>query len=302
MPVHDDHVHLRAHDIPPKPHDLKTILEEAEKRGLDVGVREHPPLPKKFRLGPYADFDYAMREDEVDSFLQLFADAKCPVGFEFDYLAGEEEEIKSILDSLTKKAEELGVSISGIHGSVHLLPGSVKDVDYPKGDVKHIIWDLDEKVFVDHLKDRGPKQLLHDYFGAMHDLIKLGIYDCLSHIDLIRKFDRRSQTGESIYFSETEKLYVVLSRSVIERVKDSGMAVEINTAGMFQPLGRPYISQETLDYAVELGVPVCIGSDAHVPDRLGAHLDLALEMLEKAGSDYIVTFENRKMKKYSPNY
>ncbi|MFH1537560.1 MAG: histidinol-phosphatase HisJ family protein [bacterium] len=299
MLLHDDHVHLRAHNIPPEPHNLTAMLEEAEKRGLAVGIREHPPLPKKFRLGPYADFDYAMREDEVDGFLKLFADTKCSVGFEFDFLAGEENEIISILDRITKKTKEKGVSISGIHGSVHLLPGSVKDVDYPKGDVKHIIWDLDEEVFIAHLKDRGPKQLLHDYFGAMHDLIKLGIYDCLSHIDLIRKFDRRNQAGESIYFSEAEKLYDMLSRSVVERVKDSGMAIEINTAGMFQPLGRPYISQELLNYAVELGVPVCIGSDAHTPARLGAHFDLALKMLESAGRDYIVTFQNREMEKYS---
>ena len=133
----------------------------------------------------------------------------------------------------------------------------------------------------------------------MLDLIGFGIYDALGHIELIRKFDRRNQSGDSVYFSEVEKLYDTLSRRVVEKISETEMAIEINTAGMFKPIGRPYISTELLSYAVELGIPVCLGSDAHSPDGLGAHFDLALRMLETAGRDYLVTFENREIRKYS---
>jgi len=300
MKLYDDHLHLRPHTAPPQPHALKPLLEKAEERGVIAHPREHPPIPRRFRFGPHEDYEYAMNENETDTFLGLFRECGCPVGFEVDYISGEEDEIQSILKSLLDRAAELGVPVSGIHGSVHLLPGDVKDIDWPKGDVRFIVWDLDENVFLAHLADRGPERILHEYFSAMLDLVDLGIYDALSHIDVIRKFDRRNSSGESIYFSEYERLYAELSRRVIERISETDMAIEINTAGFFSPIGRPYISQELLNYAVELKVPICLGSDAHIPERIGAHFDFALQMLEKAACDKLVTFENRRKSEYSP--
>ena len=237
------------------------MLDAARKRGVVPGVREHPALPEKFRVGPYCDFDYAMNETEIGDVLRQCA--------------------------------------SGIHGSVHLLPGRVHDVDWPKGAVSHyVLWDLSEDVFIAHLRDRKPKQLLHDYFGIMTDLVATNFYNALSHIDLIRKFDRLNASGQSIYFNEVESLYMELSRGVVERISRTPMAIEINTAGLCAPVGRPYITQELLNYAVELGVPICLGSDAHMPERVGAHLDVALKMLECAGRDWLVTFKDRQIVRY----
>ncbi len=300
MKLYDDHLHLRPHTLPPRPHALKPLLLEADKRGVTIHPREHPPIPRGFRFGPHEDYEYAMNETETEAFLRLFKECGCPVGFEVDYISGEEEEIQSILNGLLNRSAELGVPISGIHGSVHLLPGDVKDIDWPKGDVRFVVWDLDESIFLAHLKDRGPKRILHDYFGAMLDLVDLGIYDALSHIDVLRKFDRLNSSGESIYFCEVEDIYTKLSRRVIERISETGMAVEINTAGFFSPIGRPYITQELLNYAVELQVPICLGSDAHTPERVGAHFDFALRMLERANCKNLVTFENREKSTYSP--
>jgi len=296
--LRDDHIHLRPHSVPPRPHDLGTMLEAAASAGVVPGVREHPPLPSAYRLGPHGDFDYAMNENETDRFFELFAERGAPVGFEFDYIAGQEEETERIIRDMERRADEAGVAITGIIGSVHLLPGNVKDVDYPKGGIPHVMWDLDENVFIEHLKDRGPERLLKDYFGAMRELVSTGLYDTLGHIELIRKFDRRNSGGDSIYFGGAEDIYRRLAMETVELAAGSGMAVEINTAGMFSPIGRPYISQELLDHAVGSGVPVCLGSDAHMPDRVGAHFDLALRMLESAGCPRLVTFMNREKIEY----
>jgi histidinol-phosphatase (PHP family) len=72
------------------------------------------------------------------------------------------------------------------------------------------------------------------------------------------------------------------------------MAVELNTSGIDKPLGRPYLSQELLNYAVEIGVPVCYGSDAHAPACMGGHFDVARKMFETAGCESPVTFVNRQ--------
>jgi HisJ family histidinol phosphate phosphatase len=299
MILYDDHLHLRPHTAPPLPHNLAPLLDEARKRNIIVKPREHPPIPVKLRFGPHEDYDYAMRPWEIDPYLRQFAETGTPVGFEADYIAGEEEEIELIVADLLRRAADMNIEISGVHGSVHLLPGTTPDIDWPKNGVEFVIWDLDENVFIAHLKNRGPKQLLHDYFGAMLDLVGLNMYDALSHIDVLRKFDRLNSAGESIYFGEVEKLYVELSRGIIEKISETGMAVEINTAGVFALLGRPYISQELLNYAVGLKVPICLGSDAHYPERVGAHFDLALRMLETAGCERLVTFANREKIEYS---
>lgn len=299
--IHDDHTHLRAHTRPPAPHALAPLLDEAARRGFAVGVREHPPLPAVFRVGPDQDYDYAMRPDELDGFLRQFAEADYPLGLEVDYFAGWEAETAAILDDILARAAALGVRISGIHGSVHLLPGRVPDVPWAKpADTGHVMWDLDEDVYKAHIADKGPERVLRDYFAAVRALIDFGNFDCLSHLELIRKFDRRGPGGESVYFAEHEKLYSTLARGALENISETGRAVEINTAGVFYPIGRPYISQELLNYAVELGIPVSFGSDAHKPERVGGGFDEALRMLEAAGRDWFVTFDNRTLVKYTP--
>jgi HisJ family histidinol phosphate phosphatase len=302
MEIHDDHIHLRPHLPPPaapEPHALAPVLEQGRKHKVIPGFREHPPLPEKFRIGPYGDYTYAMKIEETNDFLQLFKNENFPLGLEIDYIAGFEDETASIVNDMLDRASELGVGISGLHGSVHLLPGDVRDVEWPKGDVHHVIWDLDEAVFIEHVKDRGPKRFIYDYFGAMLDMIDIGNFDCLSHLEVVRKFDRKNTAGESIYFYDCEEIYNKLARNILEELSGTGKAIEINTAGIFSPIGRPYISQDLLGYAVELGIPVSYGSDAHTPSKIGAHFNTATKMLEAAGRDYLVTFENRKMVKYS---
>ena len=299
MIAHDDHIHLRPHTHPPRPHDLKLILEAAQERGVIPGIREHPPMPRRFQLGPNRDFDYAMHPDETDFFLELFAELECPMGLEVDYLPGEEDEIAEMIQNFTERAADLGVAVSGFHGSMHLLPGRVDDGVRPKGDCEFIMWDLDATVFEAHLKDRGPRRILDDYFGAMRDLIDTRLYDALSHLELIRKFDKRSQAGDSIYFQEVEPLYDRLARDAVERASLAGLAIEINTSGLARPLGRPFLSQALLEHAVACGAAVCVGSDAHLPEHVGGFFDVAESMLEAAGCSTLVTFKERRQIPYS---
>ncbi len=299
MTIHDDHLHLRPHVAPTPPHELAPLLKAAGAAGFAPGIREHPPLPGPYRIGPHSDYDYAMREHEVERFFDLFVAAGRPVGFEFDYIAGFEEEQKNILDDMTARAQSKGVPVSGVIGSVHFLPGDIVDVEYEKSGLQTVMWDLDENVFRRHLKNRGAARMIRDYFGAQRELIGMKTFDVLGHIELIRKFDTKDSNGDSIYFADVEDLYMELARGVIELLAESPMALEINTAGMFAKLGRPYISQELLNYAVEAGVPTCYGSDSHLPERVGAGWDIVARMLERAGRERLVTFDNRKMIEYS---
>lgn len=292
--IHDDHIHLRGHGDTWQPHRLAPILEEAARRGIAPGVREHGPLPGKYHVRPYSDQFVIMMPDEIDPFLDQFAEAGIAFGLEMDFISGDPDGPAEAVAEIVQRAAARGVALSGAHGSIHFLPGNTMQLDFPRGIGPHTAWDLDESMFVAHIKNRGPKQLLHDYFGCLRDLVETGHYDCVAHFELIRKFDKRNASGESIFYSDHERLYDRLARGVLERVSQTRMAVELNTSGIDKSLGRPYLSQELLNYAVELGVPVCLGSDAHAPACVAGHFDTALHMLEAAGCERPVTFVNRK--------
>jgi HisJ family histidinol phosphate phosphatase len=290
--IHDDHVHLRPHHrIGQKraPHSLEPYVSAAGTRGLILGIREHTPLPAPYRIGPDKDYYTAMSESEVGPFLDLFRGSEMAAGFEVDLLKGSETAQKEVLDELLVRAADQGVSVSGMNVGVHFLPGSIKDVPDEKGPCPDVLWDMGEDVFVAHLKERGLEAFFRDYFDCLHRAIDWGEGQVLSHIELIRKFDRTDAYGRSIYFADAEDHYFTQCSRVIEHAADKGMAVEINTAGCDCPLGRPYISQELLDACARVKAPVVVGSDAHTPAQIGRHFDLAKQMLERAGVDKVHT-------------
>lgn len=296
--IHDDHIHLRAHNKPPLPHELEEIIEISEQRGVVPGIREHAALPRDYRLGEHKDFEYAMIPGEEERFISLFKGTNIRIGLEIDYLPGYEDETLGIMNSLLQAASSAGVGVSGVNGSVHLLPGDLNDLGIDKGKVKDIIWDLDENLFETHIKQRGVKKVIDDYFGRMRDLVRSRMFDTLSHIELLRKFDRVGTNGESIYFGDDEKYFQKSALSVLELVAETGMAAEINMAGYYNLLGRPYMSQELLNACSEMKIPICIASDSHKPDGIAARFGDAYKMCRDAGIEKLATIDKRKIKFY----
>lgn len=290
--IHDDHVHLRPHcGIGRKraAHTLDPYVRAAHEKKRILGIREHTPLPAPYRLGPDKDYYTSMSEWEVGPFLDLFTESEVAAGFEVDLLMGSEGPQKEILDDLLSRAAAEGIPVSGINVGVHFLPGSARDIPDDKGVCPDVLWDMSEEVFAAHLRDRGLETLLRDYFEGLHKAIDWDQGQVLSHIELIRKFDRTDTCGRSIYFADAEDHYFTQCSRVIEHAADKGMAVEINTAGCDCLLGRPYISQELLDACARVKAPVVVGSDAHTPAQIGRHFDLAKQMLERAGIDRVHT-------------
>ena len=55
--LHDEHLHLRPHGVSPlPPHRLAPVLEACAARDVVPGIREHAPLPERYRLGPDGDY------------------------------------------------------------------------------------------------------------------------------------------------------------------------------------------------------------------------------------------------------
>lgn len=291
---YDCHIHLREHVDPPfkaAPHRLKPVLDAAKSRGIVPYVREHAPLPKILSIGPNEDFLFCMRHDEIESFLKLFQTEGVPFGLEVDYVAGYENEIYDSVQSLKNKAIEMGVKISSLAGSPHLLPGKLQEFDWDKKEIDLVVWEASESVFLEYIKQRGAKRVLDDYFDGIEGIIQMGIFQVINHLDVIRKLDHWTPQAPSPTFEDLEDYYLSRCRRIIELASEKNIVLEINTGGINRKWGQPFIQQDILNYCAELGVGIQVGSDAHRPEAIGQYFDVAYEMLLQAGIKEIVIFE-----------
>ena len=109
------------------------------------------------------------------------------------------------------------------------------------------------------------------------------LLDSLAHPDLPKKFGFRPTT----YFTD-------VFESALTVVADSETAIEVSTAGLRKPCREIYPSVEFLKIAHRLGVPVTLGSDAHLPQEVGQDFDKAVKLLRKCGYKQICRFTQRK--------
>jgi histidinol-phosphatase (PHP family) len=74
---------------------------------------------------------------------------------------------------------------------------------------------------------------------------------------------------------------------------DSGVAMEVSTAGLRKPVGELYPSRPLLEMAVDAGLPIALSSDAHLPEQLGYRYEDAVATLQQVGVKEICVFERR---------
>jgi HisJ family histidinol phosphate phosphatase len=295
--LHDEHMHLRPHGVSPlPPHRLRPLLDACAARDLVPGIREHAPLPARYRLGPDGDYLFCMRPDEADAFLGELEGTGVPMGLEIDHLDGCEEETRAIVGDLVDRARARGIPIGGLTGSVHFIPGRVPDLDpgIDKGGVPHILCDYAETVMQAHLADHGAAATVRDYFGAVRALIRTGFYDVVGHLELVRKWDRRGADGRSLLFGDVEDLYASELDATLRLAAEADIVVEYNTSGRDIVIGRPYLSDEALLLCVRYGVKIALSSDSHLPRHAGRYFGEAVETLRGLGIRALYAVRDRR--------
>lgn len=231
-------------------------IERAIELGIEVyGFSEHAPM----------DFDEEYRvsfddmhayETEILKAKERYADRiDIRLGYEVDWLPGH-------MDDRVLNAE-----VDFLVGSVHFLDK----------------WGFDNPEFIGEWETRDVNTVWQDYFEAVTAMIASGYFDVVGHLDLIKLF------GDLPSIDLRE-----IARPTLEATAKSGMALEINTAGLRKPVGELYPSRALLEEAFALGIPITFGSDAHAVDQVGAGLEQAYALARAVGYTQAVTFEKRK--------
>src|ERR671924_438851 len=103
--------------------------------------------------------------------------------------------------------------------------------------------------------------------------------------------DEDDSPPESFTFTnENVDRYVAAAEAIAE----SGVAVEVSTAGLRKPVGEMYPAADLGRMCVEAGAVFSLSSDAHTPAEIGYAYERAGEEMRSWGIEEIAVFEHRR--------
>jgi histidinol-phosphatase (PHP family) len=133
------------------------------------------------------------------------------------------------------------------------------------------------------------RQAYESYFRQVVGLSAEGDFDILGHLDLVKRDARKF--GKPYDGPEP---YADMIRTALGSLVERGKGIELNTSPLRGGQPDPCPSVQILRWYRELGGEILtLGSDAHSPAAVGAHLDVATEIAKAAGFQHLATFRRR---------
>lgn len=216
----------------------------------------HCPLPDGFSA------NVRMAPEQYEDYVRMIEATRVAyagrldvrLGLESDYYPG----VESWLEALHAR-----VPLSHVLGSVHYQVTDYRKLFY-RGDLNQY-----QELYFEHLALSAES----------------GLFDTLAHPDLIK-----NESPEGWDFSRIRPFL----ESALDRIAATGVAMELNTSGVLKALPEMNPSPPQLRLMAERGIPVVIGADAHVPQRVGDGYPVALRLLQQAGYSEVSFFLDRQ--------
>lgn len=267
----DYHVHLRP-DEPGTTADKYFVAANAERyraaaaeRGIaELGVSEHIYRFKQALDVWQHPFWQSQAAEDIDAYCQFVREqTDLKLGIEADFIPGREDQMGNLLEAR---------DWDYVVGSVHFVRDHA--VDMP-GD-----WDVWRTTF------ESPEKVWRRYFETLGECARSGLYDILAHPDLVKVWgeDRPRPEGDLRRYYEL----------ALDGIVESGIAIEVSTAGLRKPVGERYPSEQFLELLLEAGCPVALSSDAHLPEHVGWAYEGTVEWLAGFGVTELAVFERRQ--------
>ncbi len=236
----DYHLHLRPDDLDASASEYYSVANveryraAASERGIaELGVAEHV-----YRFAQSLDvwrhpFWERYAHDDLDEYCRFVREqTDLRLGLEADFVPGAEDRMGSLL------AER---DFDYVVGSVHFLREGAVDMD------DYSVWST----------GRSPDDIWRRYFQMIGESANSGLFDVLAHPDLVKFWGRERPLPDG----DLRRYY----EHAIEGIAQSGIAVEVSTAGLRKRAGEIYPAPAFLEMCLEAGAPVALSSDAHRP-------------------------------------
>lgn len=265
----DYHLHLRLDDLDATAAghftaaNVERYREVASERGIhELGVSEHV-----YRFKQALDVwghplwrEYAHDDlDEYCAFVREHTDLR--LGIEVDFIPGAEDRMANLLQAR---------DFDYVVGSVHFLADHALDMD------DYSVWG----------SGRSAEEIWREYFRTLGEAARSGLFDVLAHPDLVKVWGRDRPVPDG----DLRRYYEL----AMDGIAESGIAVEVSTAGLRKRAQEIYPAPAFLEMCLEAGNPVALSSDAHRPEDVGADYDQALELLDRLGVGELSAFDRRE--------
>jgi histidinol-phosphatase (PHP family) len=265
----DYHLHLRSDALEASAAEhftesnVRRYREAARERGIEeLGVSEHI-----YRFAQALEvwkhpFWVRQARDDLDAYCAFVrARTDLRLGIEADFVAGAEDRLASLLAAY---------EFDYVVGSVHFVRDEAIDME------DHGIW----------RGERSAEEVWRRYFQTLGEAARSGLFDILAHPDLVKVWGRERPRPQG----DLRRFYEL----AIAGIAESGVAVEVSTAGLRKRAREIYPAPEFLEMCVHAGAPIALSSDAHRPEDVGADYEHALALLERLGVQTLCVFERRR--------
>jgi histidinol-phosphatase (PHP family) len=264
----DYHLHLRPDedDTPPERYFTEENVERyraaAEGAGIaELGVSEHVHRFRQALDLWRHPFWEEQATDDLDAYCQFVRGTTLRLGIECDFVPGAEDRTATMLEAR---------DFDYVVGSVHFVGEDAVD---------HESWDA-------WRREGDPDRVWRSYFEALAECARSGLFDILAHPDLVKVWG----SGRPLPDRDPRHYY----EPAVEAIAESGIAVEVSTAGLRKPVGEIYPSRAFAEMCVEAGAAFSLSSDAHRPEQVGYGYDEAIAFLGELGVEEISVFESRR--------
>jgi histidinol-phosphatase (PHP family) len=262
IPYSDHHIHTllcgHATGTPPE------YVKQALKMGLkEIGFSDHAPMAHKSMPDVTMSFEQLPKYNAmIEDVRKLYASQiSIKIALESDFIPGYESKTKSIIDSYP---------YDYIIGAVHFIDD----------------WAFDDPASREYWKIHDVNEVYLKYYALLRQSAQTGLFQIIAHCDLPKKFGARPTIDLTDEIKATAKVF-----------KETGVAVEINTAGLRKPIGEMYPAPDCLKIYREAGVPLTFGSDAHDPKDVGKDFDKAVDLAKSVGYNEYLVFKQKKIEK-----
>lgn len=261
--VTDYHVHVER-----GPYDvawLEKFVEVAKKAGItDLGISEHAYRFQQTSHLLMNDWIARKKTEDLDEYIAFLLEARArgidvKIGIEMDYMPENGEAMKAFLAQYP---------FDYAIGSVHWLGGFGFDLDEMR--------DQWEKGNVDEIHDT--------YYAILEKMIACRPVDIIGHADVIKVFGFHAPRVAMDWY-----------KRLTPQIKESGMAVEVSTAGWRKPVKEIYPAPEWIALLAAADVPLVLCSDAHRPEDVGANYPQAIDLLRALGVTRLHTVTGRQL-------
>jgi histidinol-phosphatase (PHP family) len=237
----------------------------------EIGFSDHSPMRQD-------NFDnWRMNFSQLDEYVEKVRQARkdfpqltIRLALEVDYLPGHEDWIRELA---ARHPWDYFI------GSVHYVSDS---------------WDIDNPAKLSEWNHRDAFEVWSAYFDRLTMAAASGLFEIIGHADLPKKFGHRPSRAAASAGGSGTAGCTALYEKFLAAAKNSGCAIELNTAGLRKDCREIYPSREILQLAFQKGVPITFGSDAHKPEEVGMNFAEAVLLARDVGYLEFCQFARRK--------